>query len=168
MTAGGTHRSSQAGQRTTYIEAIMRTCSLRQSALLVAVFCFNSSVSRVAGGQSIPQREPFTIVVVDTFRYHNADAVILRRPNETPHDLIVVDRGKLRPSILSEAAVLLRVVRQRTGETPTERMLVRVPKPEKTRQFQRVAGEWARQLEVAPRRQVPGLGLGSTMTINLP
>jgi len=109
-----------------------------------------------------------TIAVVDTFRYQNADAVIVRRASGVPHDVIVVRRDKLRPSLLSEAVVVLRAVRKRAGDIPSADMLIRVPTPKQTHRFQHAAGEWSRTLALTPRTRLDGLGTASVLTVEIP
>jgi hypothetical protein len=123
-------------------------------------------IATVASAQAPKAQPPFTFVLVDTFQYTGADAMIVRRPNQTPHDLIVVNRDRLRPSLLAEAATLLKVVRLRDGDAPKQNVLIRVPTPQKIRRLQVAAVDWARTIERRPRRQVPGFGLGSTLTID--
>jgi hypothetical protein len=145
--------------------------------------CSNAAVQRVAvfamlllslvepklgRAQSPDRRAPVTIAVVDTFTYHNADVVIVRRAVTMPHDVIVVKRDKLRPSWLAEAIVALRAVRQQAGEIPETDMLVRVPPPTRIHRYQHMAEGWAHTLQLTPQSQLDGIGRASVLTVDVP
>src|SRR5689334_8138082 len=76
-----------------------------RASLFAALFV---ALSRPAWSQGVVPSDlakytPFAIMIVDTLQYRNADAVIIRRAQLQPHDVILIKNAKATPRKLQEA-----------------------------------------------------------------
>jgi hypothetical protein len=133
-------------------------------ALVVAFPLWGSGASRLLAQADAP-RAQVLLAISDSFPYRNADAVIIRRPGETPSDLILVKRDKLRPSLLAEGIVMLEIIRKQFGDAVTSRQVYRIPDPKRTNKYQNRAAQWSRSLMADRPKKMRGIGFASSMVV---
>ena len=110
----------------------MNSTNLRSAVVIVILIA--AARSRLAIGQSPTAiaKHPgvsATVVEVATIPYGNADAVIVRRPQILPHDVIMLRPSAANSAYLAEALHDLAVIRARTSDVPDKATVVRVNAP---------------------------------------
>ena len=111
---------------------------------------------------------PVAIVAVDEFRYRGTEAVIVRRANMSPHDVIVVKRAHVTPRFLADAVFTLRVVRSAYGDTPAADAVYQVqPRARAGKRTTEAAG-WANTLVTTRANEVEGYGPVKHVTLYIP
>ena len=115
-------------------------------------------------------RVPVTVMLLDRLPAPGAPFVVVRRPDLTPSDLILL-RSDASSEELTNAIHSLLVVRQAGGDLPASSAIMRMragqPRTSEVRQFpwvQRVLSD----LRTAEVRQVEGIGRGRAVVIWLP
>ena len=116
------------------------------------------------------RRTSATIAVSDTFPYHNADAVLVRRVNSSPHDVLLIDSRKLDAAMVEHGVHMIQAVRQRMGVLPTEDVLLRVDVPKVRRRYSQHREDserWAQILRKVPTSEVAKMGSLRSIEISL-
>jgi hypothetical protein len=112
---------------------------------------------------------PVTLVLMPEMGYGDAAAVLLRRPNGAPADVILLRAEAATPEVLSEAIGGLLVIRKARGDVPsgTDPQVLRLTAMQQVRQI-----SWAatvlRRLAMAEPRDVQGVGTYRALEIRLP
>jgi hypothetical protein len=128
----------------------------------------NAAVAQLAN------RTVVTVMLVDSFPYPDADAVVLRRQNQQPHDVILVNRSTASPELFLAAAEVLRVSWRIAKTQPqSEEIVLRVPRDLTSRnwnsnELRAAAGTLGRLRDGSrPQEDVPGIGRGTTAIVYL-
>lgn len=111
--------------------------------------------------REIARRVSVTVAVTDSFTYAGTAAVILRRPNLLPHDVILLPASESNGTALAAAAVQLLLIRDRAGDTPTTASVFRIRKSDPASHLLErevgTAGTILDRLRTKPLRTVPGV-----------
>jgi hypothetical protein len=105
------------------------------------------------------------LAISDSFPYRNAHAVVIRRPDETPTDVILVRRDKLRPSLLAEGIVLVEILRHKYGDAVRSQEVYLIPNPKRTNKHQNRAAQWSRSLMADRPKKMRGIGVASSIVV---
>jgi hypothetical protein len=154
-------------------ETQMKTHVARRITVAAALLlCVVAPVGR-ASGQTQPasasRSVPVTLVLIPEMDYGDAAAVLLRRPNGAPADVILLRAEAATPEALSEAIGGLLVIRKARGDAPsgTDPQVLRLTAMQQVRQI-----SWAatvlRRLAAAEPREVQGVGRHRALEILLP
>ena len=142
----------------------MRVCAV--AGLLLA----SALTGRAAAQSTGTSRVPVTIALVERVPVPGAPFVILRRPNLSPHDVILLPRSA-DAAMFSEAVHMLVAARQVAGDTAPRAITLRF-RPNQARQQGRGILPWADRVLVdlrrAQPRQVEGVGRVLSVQIWLP
>ena len=76
---------------------------LRGCKSIIGALCLLPSPLVTLSAQSSADRTPATVIVVPTLKEGRSDALVIRRHNATPHDVIVIKKSKLSNELLAEA-----------------------------------------------------------------
>ncbi|MBW3656424.1 MAG: hypothetical protein KY444_09960 [Gemmatimonadetes bacterium] len=111
---------------------------------------------------------PVTLVLMPEMGYGDAAAVLLRRPNGAPADVILLRAEAATVEVLSEAIGGLLVIRKARGDEPSgTAQVLRLTAMQPVRNL-----SWAatvlRRLVAAPPREVQGVGTYRALEIRLP
>jgi hypothetical protein len=101
----------------------------------------------------------------------DASAVVMRRYNESPHDVILLQSSAADAALLISAVFVLLVARELEGDSPRTSSILRVSREQAPREWQiseegRAKEVVSRVLRAAPR-EVPGVGRVSAVDISL-
>lgn len=131
--------------------------------LAIGSFAFASSTAMAQSASA--NREllsggftPLVLAVSDSFQFRNADAVLVRRVNVEPHDVVVIRDGRATPALLAAAVQMAIAVRSTEGLQPSADGVYRV-RVGGAAGRQREAQRWMRNLDAKPRRVVAGIGM---------
>lgn len=117
-----------------------------------------------------PTRVPVTIVLVDQLPHADAPFLVQRRPDVSPHDMILLRSDATREQ-LSDALRTLLVIRQVGGDTAAQRATMRM-RPDQARSGPRREFPWVSRvladLRRAAPREVAGFGNVRAVEIWLP
>ncbi|HEX8213813.1 MAG TPA: hypothetical protein VF584_26840 [Longimicrobium sp.] len=125
--------------------------------------------------EEMARRVPVTIALVDQLPAGtgNAPAVVLRRANTAPHDVILLRRSDATGPQLAGAILHLMIMRERSGDTANADAMFRLPTAtrgpkawERTEQVQ--TGRIVAQLRSAEVQDVPGVGRVRAKAVYLP
>jgi hypothetical protein len=145
----------------------MRTTLLCAAALLLALV---SALPARAQDAPATMRVPVTVAIVDELPYPDAPFVILRRPAETPRDVILLPRTA-SPALLSDAVRALALARQQGGDVPRSASVLRLTVPQ-GRGWERAPLPWVprvlRDLRRASETTLAGVGRVQAVEIWLP
>lgn len=118
-----------------------------------------------------PTRVPVSLALVDSARTGDAPYRILRRADVAPHDVILLRSGS-DAAVLSEAVGNLLLIRAQTGDTARVNGVMRVQRargaPGRAPRVLPWAGRVLNDLQLAPAREVPGVGSVPAVEIWLP
>ena len=90
---------------------------------------------------------PVGLALADSLPIPTAVAVILRRPYEIPHDVIIMDRAEDDEELMADALFTLQFVHTQVGHCPERGVLVRVdPEGRKPQEWSRGGPEMARRM----------------------
>jgi hypothetical protein len=130
----------------------------------------SASIGRAAAQSTGSSRVPVTIALVERAPVPGAPFVILRRPNLSPRDVILLPRGA-DAAMFSEAVHMLVTARQVAGDTAPRAMTLRF-RPNQARQQGHGILPWADRvlddLHRAQPRQIEGVGRVLSVQIWLP
>lgn len=107
---------------------------------------------------------PVGVALVDDFRYGDTDAVILRRTQATPHDVILLRSSAASGQLLASSIAMLGMVHVQQGACPAANSVVRVRDfegrrtPEWTERDSVQAEATIRDLRAKALRHVPDVG----------
>lgn len=157
---------------------MMRCMQLALVAVLLPSFSLRAQASMKPEGtihsqnhRTTPSRVPVTVALVDELPGDGDRALVLRRHDQTPHDVIVLKRSVADGALLSSAVLTLLVAREIAGNAPRESSMLRVNQtaaPVAWRASeQRRADRVVSRARGAPPREVAGLGLVSAVDIYL-
>ena len=122
--------------------------------------------------RNIPSRVAVTIALVSRLPDPNAGAVILRRVNQSPNDIILMTPTSASAPQLSAAVFTLMTVREAMGNTPTENSTIRVPMREGPVMWKRTvevsADRIVRRLRGVAPSSVPSVGMAPAVDVYLP
>jgi len=126
---------------------------------------------RVPVEEAIRNRVPVTVALVDRLPDESAPAIILRRANASPRDVILLKRSAATPAQLSAAIFTLQVVRAQGGDTARSDVTVRVratdgPRAWKERTEPKLASSLGRLRDAAPQTIV-GVGVAPSYELFL-
>ena len=109
------------------------------------------------------------IAAVPTLPYSGADAVIVRRATQLPHDVILVRSDRATAVQLAQAAFMIETLRAVAGSgTPTADAVIRVPSPTQNHRHIRDAANWAQILERTTPSDLAGVGNVRHLRVDLP
>lgn len=164
---------------------MLRSILILSAALTAAVSCspVHAQDAPVGQGPTIAElrkrdemarRVPVTVALVDVLPAPDSvPAMILRRVQGSPHDVILLRRGVASGAHLSAAVMHLMIVRERSGDTSSMNTTYRLPTArrgprawEHTEQV-RTQAVVARLRRVEPR-EVAGVGIVPAAEIYLP
>jgi hypothetical protein len=137
-------------------------------ALAVATYVGAAVLEAQTPLYNVQDMTPFAFAVVDTFHFGDADAVIVRRVNALPHDVILVRHSRLDKKWLSEALHVLAEVRAHGGDQPTQDAVFRVTEPGPKRAREDEANDWARRLRDDRPNELDGFGIVHNLVVYLP
>lgn len=125
----------------------------------------------VARRASNASRAHVGIVVVPTLPYANATAVVVRRPDATPLNLILLSEDASAESLVAAYAVLDKS-RSLHGDFPEQHLRIRVPVPDGLRRLPpgvlaRFGAEIA-QARAVSETEIDGIGRGRLLIARLP
>ena len=162
-----------------------RSILILSAGLAAAIFCSPAHAQEAQAGQGptiaelrkreeMARRVPVTVALVDVLPAPDSvPALILRRAQGSPHDVILLRRGVASGAHLSAAVLHLMIVRERSGDTPAVNTTYRLPTArrgprawEHTEQV-RTKAVVARLRHVEPR-EVAGVGIVPAAEIYLP
>lgn len=123
----------------------------------------------IASAQTFTDRTPVAVIVLPSVREGQADALVIRRKDVKPHDVIAVKKSKLTEALLVAAVRQVQIARQIGGLTPTEDVMFRVqlPKDGRKRAQENDATLWIRDLKDAAEKTIAGVGTGNVIVIYL-
>lgn len=136
---------------------------------IIATFLsVNVAPAQMSGRGTQTSRLPVLVVVTSQFDGPGS-SVILRRSNETPHDVIILRADSANAEVLSQAIVSLMRVRTANATEPPPSGVVRV---RTQRGGPPVVIPWTekviRDLRQAPERSISGIGKARAIEIWLP
>jgi hypothetical protein len=125
--------------------------------LLAAALFTLSGTGEVRGQQASPSnrptRVPVTVVLLDQLPQADAPFLVQRRPDVSPHDVILLRSNATREQ-LSDAIRALLVIRQVGGDTATQRATMRM-RPDQVRSGPRREFPWVSRVLADLRRAAP-------------
>ena len=129
-----------------------------------------SAASAIAGERMV--NSSIAIALVDRLQDPQATAVILRRPNQLPHDVILLRRSDATAAELGAAMSSLAQVQARDGQVPTQnRMIVtrtrKVPARWQADGSDQAANRTLAALRAAPEEEITGLGRVRAVSITM-
>ena len=133
------------------------------------------TIAELRRQEEMARRVPVTIALVDQLPAGtgNAPAVVLRRANTAPHDVILLRRSDATGPQLAGAILHLMIMRERSGDTASADAMFRLPSAtrgpkawERTEQVQ--TGRIVAQLRTAKVQDVPGVGQVRAKAVYLP
>ena len=139
----------------------------RTQALLDRVY----SARRQSVHVALAADSPAVVALTTASLAHGADAMIIRRVYDSPHDVILLSDHQNSPEILATAINVLYKLRQRGGDFPTTNVHVSVNGTHFPRHWRVAAQDFAKAdieaLRHAPLHIVGALGEVRTITIPL-
>jgi len=111
------------------------------------------------------------VALVDSMPYSDAEGVILRRVDATPHDVILLESGRASGELLASAVFLLTALHQKHGSIPLNDEVLRVrpgtaPAAWRTTETRR-AGKIVHRLTDSGVENVPGVGRVRSTNVRL-
>jgi hypothetical protein len=110
------------------------------------------------------------IALVDRLQDSTASAMIIRRPDRLPHDVILLRRSDATTAELGGAMRTLADIQEREGQVPMQEKLisahdVTMPSRWKTDGTEAMANSTLAALRAAPEEEIAGLGRASAMSL---
>jgi hypothetical protein len=144
---------------------------LGAAATWLGLFSVSALWSDPAEGQTTIRRVPVTVALVKKLPYPGVPAVILRRTDKTPRDVILLARPAVTGRQLAAAVFTLLVAREIGGDTASVSGALRVSNTSAPAAWrdteQRIAERVVRRLLRAAARDVPGVGVVPAKDIRL-
>lgn len=97
--------------------------------MLIPAFVLSLLLAGFRGGNVFAQpaaRVPATVALIEELPAPNAGFLIVRRPNVSPHDVILLPRNGASPRMLSDAVRALLLARRNGGDQPSTSQTLRV------------------------------------------
>jgi hypothetical protein len=141
------------------------------------VTCLSHSTPAILSAQTrrdveSARRVPVTVALVDSLPGSGVEALILRRPDVQPHDVILLRSASADGTALATAALQLLLIRDRTGDVPTAASTFRIREGSRgSRALEREIFSATRivdRLRTKQPRPVPGLPAVRATDIYLP
>lgn len=141
------------------------------AAAWLSLWSVSATWSRPAEAQTMKGRVPVTVALVKQLPYPDASAVVLRRTDKTPRDVILLKRPAVTGAQLAAAVFTLLVAREIGGDTTSVNAALRVSStrgPQAWRNTeQRIAERVVHRLLRATPRDVPGVGVVPAVEVQL-